>query len=84
MEGMTPRPGIMRIVALLFSGEDIVVKVLDFWSAMVTAKVGIRRMAVSPVAFNKAVPGLALLVGISPAPGAELEPAVGEGCVGVT
>lgn len=35
------------------SGEVTVEKVLDFWSATVTANVGIRRMAVSPAAFNK-------------------------------
>lgn len=50
---MTPSPGMMRMVVPLLSGEETPGKLRDFWSAMVTASVGIRRMAASPAAFIK-------------------------------
>lgn len=78
--GMTPRPGMIRIVALL-SGE----KVRDFWSATLTANVGIRRMAASPAAFSMVEEtGLALVVCTSPMQGGALEAEDGERCGGVT
>lgn len=72
--GMTPRPGIIRMVVPLLSGEETVEKVLDFWSP--TARVGISRMALSPAAFSRVeAAGAALLVCTSAAqgkaPGAE-------------
>lgn len=78
---MTPRPGMIRMVVPLLSGDDTVEKVRDFCSAMVTAKVGIRRMAVSPAAFSRAP---ALLVCTSPAQDATLAAGEGDGCGGVT
>lgn len=60
-------------------------KVLDFWSATVTASVGIRRMAVSPAAFNKVeATGPALVVCASPVQDAALETEEGEWWDGVT
>lgn len=64
------------------SGEDTVVKFLDFWSPTVTASVGIRRMAVSPAAFSKVEP--ALVVCTSPVQDVALEAEEGEGWDGVT
>lgn len=81
--GMTPRPGIIRMVVPLLSGEDTVEKVLDFWSP--TASVGIRRIAVSPAAFSKVeVTGPALVVCTSPVQDRVPEAEEGDGCVGVT
>lgn len=77
---MTPRPGIIRMVAPLLSGEDTVVKFLDFWSPTVTANVGIRRIAVSPAAFSKVEPALVVCT----SPDAALEAEEGEGWGGVT
>lgn len=58
---MTPRPGIIRMVVPLLSGEEMVEKVLAFWSP--TARVGISRMAASPAAFSRVeATGAALLV----------------------
>lgn len=83
--GITPRPGIIRMVAPLLSGEVTLEKVLVFWSATVTAKVGIRRMAVSPAAFSKVeVTGPALVVCTSPVQDVALEAEEGEECGGVT
>lgn len=60
------------------SGEVTVVKVLAFWS-VVTANVGIRRMAVSPAAFNNVeATWLALLVCTSPVQDATLEAQEGD------
>lgn len=60
-------------------------KVLDFWSATETANVGIRRMAVSPAAFNKVeVTGPALVVCTSPVQDIALEADEGEAWGGVT
>lgn len=73
------------MVAPLLSGEDTVEKVLDFWSATVTAKVGIKRMAVSPAAFNKVeATGPALVVCTSPVQDVALATEEGEGWGGVT
>lgn len=69
------------MVAPLLSGEDTVVKFLDFWSPTVTANVGIRRMAVSPAAFSKVEP--ALVVCTSPTQDVALAEE-GEGWGGVT
>lgn len=75
----------MRMVAPPFSDEVTVEKVLLFWSATVTANVGIKRMAVSPAAFNKAeVPGPALVVWTSPVQEATVEEEEGGGWDGVT
>lgn len=73
------------MVVPVLSGEVTVEKVLDFWSATVTAKVGIRCIAVS-AAFNKAEatgPASTLVVCISPVDAA-LEVEEGEGWGGVT
>lgn len=65
--GMTPSPGIIRMVAPLLSPEDTLEKGRDFWSATVTASVGISRMAASPAAFSRLGPtGPALVVLASP------------------
>ena len=73
------------MVAPLLSGEDTVEKVLDFWSATVTANVGIRRMAVSPAAFSKVeATGPALLVCTSPVQDVATEAEEAEGCDDVT
>lgn len=82
---MTPRPGMIRIVAPLLSGELAAEKVLDFWSATETANVGIRRMAVSPAAFSKVeAMGPGLLVGTSPVHDVALGTEEVEGWGGVT
>lgn len=73
------------MVAPLLSGEDTVEKVLDFWSPTVTANVGMRRMAVSPAAFNKVeATGPALVVCTSPVQEVAPEEEEGEGWGGVT
>lgn len=84
--GMTPRPGMIRMVVPLFeSPEETVEKVLVFWSAMVTARVGIRRIAVSPAAFKRVVvPADPLLAWASPDEVAGLEVEGDEGWGGVT
>lgn len=83
--GITPSPGIIRMVAALLSGEVTVEKVLDFWSATETANVGIKRMAVSPGAFNKVgVTAPAFEVCASPAQDAALDAEEGDGWGGVT
>lgn len=81
--GITPRPGIIRRVVPLLSGEDTVVKVLDFWSP--TVSVGISRMAVSPAVFSKVeATGPGLVVCTSAVPDIAPEAGEGEGCGGVT
>lgn len=75
----------MRMVAPLLSGDVTLEKVLDFWSATVTANVGMSRMAVSPAAFNKVdVTAPALVVCTSPVQGVALEAEEGEEWGGVT
>lgn len=75
----------IRMVALLLSGDATVEKVLAFWSAMVTARVGIKRMAASPPAFNMVeATGPAFVVWASPAQGEALGAGEGEGWGGVT
>lgn len=77
---MTPRPGISRMVAPLLSGDATVEKVLDFWSATLTAKVGISLMAVSPPVLSKVeATELDLVVCASPAQGGVLEAGEGDG-----
>lgn len=83
--GITPRPGIIRMVVPPLSGEVTVEKVLDFWSATVTANVGIRWIAVS-AAFNKVEatgPASTFVVCTSSADAA-LEAEEGEGWGGAT
>lgn len=83
--GITPRPGMMRMVAPLLSGDVTVEKVLDFWSATVTASVGMSRMAASPAAFSRVeATGPALEVWASPAADVAPEAEEGEDCGGVT
>lgn len=70
----------IRIVALL--SEE---KVRDFWSATLTANVGIKRIAVSPAAFSTVEEmGPALVVWVSPMQGGALEAEEGERWGGVT
>lgn len=72
-------------MAPVLSGEVTVEKVLDFWSATVTANVGIKRMVVSPAAFNKVEATCpALVVCTSPVQDAALDTEEGEGWGGVT
>lgn len=67
------------------SGDDTVEKVRDFWSPTVTANVGMRRMAVSPVAFSKVeATGPALVVCASPEQDVAPEADEGNGWGGVT
>lgn len=75
----------IRMVVPLLSGEVTLEKVRAFWSATVTANVGIRRMAVSPAAFNKVeATGPALVVCASPVQDVALEAEEGEEWGGVT
>lgn len=70
----------IRMVAPLLSGDATVEKVLGFWSATLTANVGINLMAVSPPAFSKAeATGLDLAVSASAALGGVPEAVDGDG-----
>lgn len=91
--GITPRLGTMRMVVppALESEEVTVEKVRALGSAMVTARAGMRRIAVSHVAFTRvAVPGAGredgALAGRASAldGGIGLDETVGGACCGVT
>lgn len=81
---MTPRPGIILMVAPLLSGDDTAEKVRVFCSP--TASVGINRMAASPAAFSsvEATAGAALELWASGAHGRVAGAEEGCGCGGVT